>query len=62
MGGISPSTKRKTLRAVVDWSWDLLDQAERALLRRLPVFAGAVGRLRLSCCYLRGRALAEDSG
>ncbi|MFE0423000.1 ATP-binding protein, partial [Streptomyces sp. NPDC058953] len=28
------------LRAVVDWSWDLLDHAERTVLRRLSVFAG----------------------
>ena len=32
--------RHQTLRAVVDWSWDLLDEAERALLRRLSVFAG----------------------
>ena len=32
--------RHQTLRAVVDWSWDLLDDAERALLRRLAVFTG----------------------
>ncbi|SHL10653.1 BTAD domain-containing putative transcriptional regulator [Actinacidiphila paucisporea] len=32
--------RQQTLRAVVDWSWDLLDPAERALLRRLAVFRG----------------------
>ncbi|MCZ4123174.1 BTAD domain-containing putative transcriptional regulator [Streptomyces sp. H39-S7] len=32
--------RQQTLRAVVDWSWDLLDPAERTLLRRLAVFAG----------------------
>ncbi|WP_192809153.1 BTAD domain-containing putative transcriptional regulator [Actinomadura montaniterrae] len=32
--------RHRTLRAVVDWSWDLLDGAERAVLRRLSVFAG----------------------
>ncbi|MFI1247792.1 AfsR/SARP family transcriptional regulator [Streptomyces anulatus] len=32
--------RQQTLRAVVDWSWDLLDAAERAVLRRLSVFAG----------------------
>ena len=32
--------RHQTLRAVVDWSWDLLDEGERALLRRLSVFAG----------------------
>jgi len=32
--------RHQTLRAVVDWSWDLLDDTERALLRRLAVFTG----------------------
>jgi predicted ATPase len=32
--------RHQTLRAVVDWSWDLLDDGERALLRRLSVFTG----------------------
>ncbi|MFB4304452.1 BTAD domain-containing putative transcriptional regulator [Actinomadura sp. NTSP31] len=32
--------RHRTLRAVVDWSWDLLDGAERTVLRRLSVFAG----------------------
>ncbi|GAA4712098.1 BTAD domain-containing putative transcriptional regulator [Pseudonocardia yuanmonensis] len=32
--------RHQTLRAVVDWSWDLLDGAERALARRLAVFSG----------------------
>ncbi|MGW1959615.1 AfsR/SARP family transcriptional regulator [Streptomyces sp. NPDC001935] len=32
--------RQQTLRAVVDWSWDLLDEAERDTLGRLSVFAG----------------------
>ncbi|WP_037837551.1 BTAD domain-containing putative transcriptional regulator [Streptomyces sp. NRRL F-5650] len=32
--------RQQTLRAVVDWSWDLLDDAERTMLRELSVFAG----------------------
>ncbi|MER5203701.1 BTAD domain-containing putative transcriptional regulator [Streptomyces sp. NPDC002825] len=32
--------RQQTLRAVVDWSWDLLDETERAVLRRLAVFTG----------------------
>ncbi|WUH93840.1 winged helix-turn-helix domain-containing protein [Streptomyces sp. NBC_00433] len=32
--------RQQTLRAVVDWSWDLLVPAERTLLRRLAVFRG----------------------
>jgi predicted ATPase/uncharacterized protein HemY len=32
--------RRKTLRALIDWSYDLLPEAERRLLQRLSVFAG----------------------
>ncbi|MFD0415102.1 ATP-binding protein [Streptomyces sp. NPDC127108] len=32
--------RQQTLRAVVDWSWDLLDAAERTVLREVSVFAG----------------------
>jgi predicted ATPase/class 3 adenylate cyclase len=32
--------RQRTLRALIDWSYDLLTEAERALLRRLAVFAG----------------------
>jgi predicted ATPase/DNA-binding SARP family transcriptional activator len=32
--------RHQTLRAIVDWSWDLLDEPERAVLRRLSVFSG----------------------
>ncbi|MFC8009872.1 ATP-binding protein, partial [Streptomyces cinereoruber] len=32
--------RQQTLRAVVDWSWDLLDDPERVVLRRLSVFTG----------------------
>ncbi len=32
--------RHKTLRAVVDWSWELLTDAERAVLRRLSAFSG----------------------
>ena len=33
--------RQQTLRATLDWSYDLLDVGEQALLRRLAVFVGA---------------------
>ena len=32
--------RHQTLRAVIDWSWELLGPAEQVLLRRLSVFGG----------------------
>jgi predicted ATPase/class 3 adenylate cyclase len=32
--------RQKTLRALIDWSYDLLSEPERVLLQRLSVFAG----------------------
>ncbi|WP_327066285.1 BTAD domain-containing putative transcriptional regulator [Kitasatospora sp. NBC_01302] len=39
-GARTAPRQHRTLRAVVDWSWELLSEAERILLRRLAVFAG----------------------
>ncbi|MEU7723885.1 BTAD domain-containing putative transcriptional regulator [Streptomyces sp. NPDC040724] len=39
-GARTAPRQHQTLRAVVDWSWDLLTEAERALLRRLAAFPG----------------------
>ncbi|NUR47929.1 MAG: AfsR/SARP family transcriptional regulator [Hamadaea sp.] len=41
-GSRTALARHRTLRAVVDWSWDLLSEPERDLLRRLSVFAGGV--------------------
>ena len=35
--------RQQTLRAMVDWSWELLNPAEQAVLARLSVFAGGFG-------------------
>ncbi|MFF3753164.1 BTAD domain-containing putative transcriptional regulator [Streptomyces sp. NPDC002018] len=39
-GGRTALPRQRTLRAVVDWSWDLLTEDERAVLRRMAVFSG----------------------
>ncbi|WP_413755782.1 BTAD domain-containing putative transcriptional regulator [Streptomyces sp. MMBL 11-3] len=40
-GSRTASPRHRTLRAVVGWSWDLLEEDERRLAMRLTVFAGA---------------------
>ncbi|TQS17550.1 BTAD domain-containing putative transcriptional regulator [Microbispora hainanensis] len=39
-GSRTAMPRHQTLRAVVEWSWDLLDAGERVLAARLAVFAG----------------------
>jgi predicted ATPase/DNA-binding CsgD family transcriptional regulator/Tfp pilus assembly protein PilF len=40
-GGRGAPTRHQTLRGAIDWSYSLLDEDERALLRRLSVFVGS---------------------
>lgn len=39
-GGRDADPRQRTLRATIQWSHDLLDEAERTLFRRLSAFAG----------------------
>jgi len=39
-GDRTAQPRQQTLRAMIDWSYDLLTERERTLLRRLAVFAG----------------------
>ncbi len=39
-GGITTTPRQRTLRALVDWSYELCSPAERLLWRRLSIFAG----------------------
>jgi len=43
VGSRAALPRQQTLRAMVDWSWELLTRAERAVLARLSVFAGGFG-------------------
>ncbi|WP_158630336.1 BTAD domain-containing putative transcriptional regulator [Glycomyces terrestris] len=49
--------RQRTLRAVVDWSWDLLDPRERAVLARMSVFNGPAD---LDACCAVCSADADD--
>lgn len=39
-GDDSVPSRQRTLEAAIDWSYDLLDDADRVLMRRLAVFSG----------------------
>ncbi|MEU6388894.1 BTAD domain-containing putative transcriptional regulator [Streptomyces sp. NPDC046939] len=40
-GDRTKAPRHRTLRAVVEWSWELLDEEERDLARRMTVFVGS---------------------
>ncbi|MFC7564966.1 ATP-binding protein [Actinomadura namibiensis] len=42
-GNRTARPRQRTLRAVIDWSWDLLTAEERALARRMSVFPARAG-------------------
>ena len=42
-GSRAGMARQQTLRAMVDWSWELLNPPERAVLARLSAFAGGFG-------------------
>jgi predicted ATPase len=39
-GALDLPPRQQTLRQAIDWSYTLLDEAERTLFRRLAVFVG----------------------
>jgi predicted ATPase len=51
-GGRTLDPRQQTLRATVDWSWELLEEPDRRLLRRLSVFSGGwtVAAAEVVCC------------
>jgi predicted ATPase/DNA-binding SARP family transcriptional activator len=59
-GSRAAAGRQRTLRAVVDWSWDLLGEPERQVARRLSVFpAGATLEAAEAVCA-GGDVPAED--
>jgi len=59
-GDRAAQPRHQTLRAVVEWSWGLLDDAERTLARRLTVFAGGATREAAErVCGLPGAEVVE---
>ena len=57
-GGRTALRRQQTLRAALDWSYDLLSGAEQALLPRLAVFAGRRG-LPLEAAEAVGRGAGD---
>lgn len=53
--------RHRTLRAMVDWSWELLTDAERTVLRRLSVFVGGAS-LDAAERVCAGEAACEAAG
>lgn len=52
--------RQQTLRAMMDWSWDLLSEGECALLRRLAVFVGGWTLEAAEAVCGEGRVKPED--
>jgi non-specific serine/threonine protein kinase len=58
--GRATAPRHQTLKAAIDWSYDLLSQEERVLMARLSVFAGGC-TLEAAEAVCAGGALGEDS-
>ena len=58
-GSRSDLPRQQTLRAMIDWSYDLLDDAEKQLFARLSVFAGG-WTLAAAEVIGEGKVLAKD--
>jgi predicted ATPase/class 3 adenylate cyclase len=51
--------RQQTLQALIDWSWGLLDDEDRRLLRRLSVFAG--GWTARAAAHIAGEQASSES-
>ncbi len=52
--------RQQTLRAMIDWSYDLLDEPQRVLLRRLSVFVGGISLHAAEEICAHASELADD--
>ncbi len=52
--------RQRTLRAMIDWSWELLAPAEQAVLRRLAVFSGGFTLESAESVCAAGDTAAQD--
>ncbi|WP_327289894.1 AfsR/SARP family transcriptional regulator [Streptomyces sp. NBC_01198] len=59
-GSRTAQPRQRTLRGVVDWSWDLLPDDERAVLRRAAVFAGGWTQAAAEAVCADGDTIATD--
>ena len=61
-GSRTAAARHKTLRATLEWSYDLLDETERGLFRRLSVFVGGFALGAVEAVGRTGEALDLLSG
>jgi predicted ATPase/DNA-binding CsgD family transcriptional regulator len=59
-GGRTAPSRQRTLEAALDWSHDLLTEAERAVFRRLAVFAGGWSLDAAEALCAREPVVADD--
>jgi predicted ATPase/DNA-binding SARP family transcriptional activator len=59
-GSRTALSRQQTLRAALDWSYDLLTEREQALLRRLAVFAGGFTLEAAEAICVGGDLAADD--
>ncbi|KOU23541.1 BTAD domain-containing putative transcriptional regulator [Streptomyces sp. WM6368] len=52
--------RQRTLRAMIDWSWELLAPPEQAVLRRLAVFSGGFTLESAAAVCAAGDTVAQD--
>ncbi|BAL88740.1 putative AfsR-family transcriptional regulator [Actinoplanes missouriensis 431] len=59
-GSRAAMPRQRTLLAMVEWSWDLLDEPERVLARRLSVFPGGASLTALEAVCTDARLPVRD--